>query len=149
MPKWSRRIRTAAVTGLVWAVVWAPVAILVGTLIIDPDNSMDEMWVVIGAYPGFLCGVLFSVMLGMPEGLRGIAETSLGRAGVLGALSGLIVGTLPFLIGTATSAVPLWQLALLVIGSFTLMSAASAVVSALLARRAGDRELRAPRADIA
>ena len=140
---WFKRVRTAALLGLAWAVIWAPVAVLIGTLIIDPDNSMDEMWVAIGAYPGFLSGVLFAAMLGMPESLRKIAEVSAGRAAALGAVSGLIVGTLPFLVGTATSQVPLWQLALLVIGSFTLMSAASAVVSVLLARLASKREARA------
>lgn len=130
MPKWSRRVRTAALTGVAWALLWAPVAVLIGTRIIDPDNSMDEMWVAIGAYPGFLCGVLFSALVGLPEKLRKIAEISLGRAAALGALSGLIVGTWPFLLGTSGSQLPLWQLALFVITSFALMSAASAVVSA-------------------
>ena len=125
--------------------VWAPVAVLIGILIIDPDNSMDEMWVAIGAYPGFLCGVLFAATLGLPESLRRIADVALGRAAALGALSGLMVGTFPFLVGSSTSELPLWQLASLVIGSFALMSAASAVISALLARRSGKRELGAAR----
>jgi hypothetical protein len=140
---WPRRVRTAALTGVAWAVIWAPIAVLIGTLIIDPDNSMDEMWVAIGAYPGFLCGVLFCALLGLPGSRRKISETPVGRAGALGALSGLVIGTLPFLVGSSTSQLPLWQLALLVIGSLTLMSAASAVVSALLARRASKSELRA------
>ena len=138
---WLKRVRTAALMGLAWAVVWAPVAVLIGTLIIDPDNSMDEMWVAVGAYPGFLCGVLFSAMLGMPESLRKFGEITLGRASALGALSGLLVGTFPFLVGSSTSQLPLWQLALLVIGSFAVMSAISAVISALLARKASKREL--------
>ena len=141
--KWSRRVRTAAVMGLAWAVVWAPIAVLIGTLIIDPDNSMDEMWVAIGAYPGFLCGVLFAAMLGLPDTLRKFADVSLGRAVALGASSGLIVGVMPFLVGSSTSQLPLWQLAMLVIGSFALMSAASAVGSVLVARRASKPELRA------
>ena len=52
MKKWLRRIRGAVLMGLAWAAVWAPVAVLLGTFVVDPDNSMDEMWVAVGAYPG-------------------------------------------------------------------------------------------------
>ena len=54
MKQGLRRVRAAVVMGLLWAVIWAPAAILLGTLVIDPDNSMDEMWVMVGAIPGFL-----------------------------------------------------------------------------------------------
>jgi hypothetical protein len=137
-----KRVRTAALLGFGWAIVWAPIAILIGTRIIDPDNSMDEMWVAIGAYPAFLSAVLFSVMLGLPESGK-LGAISLGRAAALGAASGLIVGTLPFLVGTSTSDLPLWQLALLVVGSIAALSALSAVGSTVLARVVSDREVRA------
>ena len=39
---WPRRIRDAVLMGLAWAAAWAPVGVLVG-LIVDPDDSMDEM----------------------------------------------------------------------------------------------------------
>ena len=58
MKKWLRRIRGALGMGLTWAMVWAPVAVLIGTQIVDPDDSMDEMWWMIGALPGFLSGVV-------------------------------------------------------------------------------------------
>ncbi|HEX8433147.1 MAG TPA: hypothetical protein VF625_17800 [Longimicrobium sp.] len=121
--------------GLTWAVVWAPVAVLAG-MIVDPDGSMDEMWVLIGAYPGFIAGVVFAALLGMAE-RRGVDELSPGRAGAWGALAGLLVGVLPFTIGESTSSLPLPLLASVVIGSFTVMSAASAAGSLALARRAG------------
>ena len=73
---WLGRIGGAVATGLTWAVVWAPIAVLVG-VIVDPDDSMDEMWVVIGAYPGFLSGVIFSAVLAIAEGRRGRDEPSL------------------------------------------------------------------------
>lgn len=133
MTKAMMGIRGAVLMGLAWAVVWAPVAVLVGVLIVDPDNSMDEMWVVIGAYPGFLCGVLFSVMMGR-------RDLPLSRAGVWGAVAGLLVGTLPFTIGESSSELPLWQLAALVIGTITLLSALSAVGSALLLRHFARRQ---------
>lgn len=133
MKKWWRRSRDAAGTGLVWAVVWAPIAVLVGMLI-DPDNSMDEMWVAVGAYPGFISGVLFSVVIWIAEDRRRFGELPLVRVGAWGALAGLLVGTLPFLLGEPTSAAPLWLLAGSVIGAVTLLSAASAVASALVIR---------------
>lgn len=130
-----RRIRDAFLLGLAWALVWAPVAVLLGTLIIDPDDSMDEMWVAVGAYPGFLCAVIFSAVLAIAERGRRLDQLSLPRAGLWGALAGLIVGVFPFTVGTSTSALPLWQLAAAVIGTITLMSAASAVASASIIRR--------------
>lgn len=59
MPRSLKNVRNAVLLGLAWTVAWAPIAVLLGVFVIDPDNSMDEMWVAIGAYPGFLCGVLF------------------------------------------------------------------------------------------
>jgi hypothetical protein len=141
MKKWLRRIGGAVVMGLAWAVVWAPVAVLIGTMIVDPDNSMDEMWVAVGAYPGFLCGVVFSALLGIAEGRRRLDELSLSRVGAWGAVSGLLVGALPFLIGTPSPELSLWRLAVVVIGSVTLLSALSAVGSALLFRYAARERL--------
>lgn len=134
-----KRIRGAVGMGLAWAVVWAPIAVLAG-LIIDPDGSMDEMWAAIGAYPGFLSGVVFSALIRIAEGRRGLAELALSRAGAWGAAAGVLVGVLPFTIGESTSKLPLWQLAAIVIGSFALLSALSAVGSAVLSRYAARRQ---------
>ncbi|HEX8208598.1 MAG TPA: hypothetical protein VF584_00330 [Longimicrobium sp.] len=132
------RIRGAVVMGLAWAVAWAPIAVLVG-LIVDPDGSMDEMWPAIGAYPGFLSGVVFSALIGIAYGRRGPGELTRVRAGAWGAAAGVLVGVLPFTIGESTSKLPLWQLAAIVIGSITLMSALTAVVSAMVSRYAARR----------
>ena len=142
MKKWLGRIGGAVLIGLTWAVVWAPVAVLIG-LIVDPDGSMDEMWVAIGAYPGFLCGVLFYAVLGIAEGRSGLDELPLSSVGIWGGVSGLLVGVLPFLIGESTSELPPWLLGVVVIGSITLLSAVSAVGSALLSRYAARRQTRA------
>lgn len=124
--------------GLTWAVVWAPVGVLIG-MIVDPDDSMDEMWVLIGAYPGFLCGVVFSAVLGFAERRRRLEDLSFFRFGAWGAAGGLVVGMLPFAVGTANPSLPLWQWGVIVIGSFTLLSAGSAVGSLWLARAAKKR----------
>jgi hypothetical protein len=131
--QWQRRVRSALVMGVLWALVWAPVAVLVG-LLIDPDGSMDEMWPVVGAYPGFIGGVLFSVVLGIAARRRRFDELSIPRVAGWGALAGFLVGVLPFLLGEPTSAIPAWLLGLIVIGSLTVMSAASAAGSLALAR---------------
>ena len=127
-------IRAAVLLGLAWALVWAPVAVLLGTQIIDPDDSTDEMWVAIGAYPGFLSAVIFSALLGIAERGRSLSELPRARVGFWGALAGALVGAFPFTVGTATNTLPLWQLAGAVIGSIALMSALSAVASASIIR---------------
>ena len=140
MNKWLRRIRGAVGMGLTWALVWAPAAVLIG-IAIDPDGSMDEMWPAIGAFPGFLGGVTFSVVLAIAARRRGLVELSLLRVAAWGAFAGLLVGALPFVIGDPATETPLWLLAVVVIGSITLLSAVSAAGSLALARMA---ERRAP-----
>ena len=140
MQQWGRRVRGALVMGLVWALVWAPVAVLLGVLVIDPDNSMDEMWVMVGAIPGFLGGVVFSIVLGIAARRRRFDELSVPRFAAWGALAGLLVGTVPFLIGTPTSAAPQALLAGTVIGAITLLAALSAAGSLALARMGARRE---------
>jgi fructose-specific phosphotransferase system IIC component len=146
MKKWLRRIRGALGTGLTWAVVWGPAAVLIG-LIVDPDGSMDEMWVAIGALPGFLGGVAFSVVLAIAARRRRLEELSLPRVAAWGAVAGLLVGAIPFVLGDPIGEVPLWQLGSVVIGSITVLSAASAAGSLALARMAERRELPGAGAD--
>ena len=140
MKKWLRRIRAAVTMGLIWAVPWAVVALLIG-MIVDPDGSMDEMWPVIGAYPGFLGGVLFSIVLSIAERHRPLSELSVRRFAAWGAAAGLAIGVLPFLLGTPAAEINVARLATVVIGSFTVMSAGSAAGSLVLARRAEARQL--------
>ncbi|HEX6369926.1 MAG TPA: hypothetical protein VF006_13485 [Longimicrobium sp.] len=148
MKKWLRRIRGAVGMGLTWALVWGPVAVLIG-MFVDPDGSMDEMWVAIGAYPGFLGGVVFSMVLAIAARRRSLHELSLSRVAAWGAAAGLLVGALPFMIGEPTSERSVWLLALVVIGSITVLSAVSAAGSLALARRAGKRALPGAGADAA
>jgi hypothetical protein len=148
MKKWLRRIGGAVGMGLTWALVWAPVAVLIG-LFVDPDASMDEMWPAIGAYPGFLGGVVFSTVLAIAARRRRLDELSLSRVAAWGAAAGLLVGVLPFTIGEPATERPLWLLAAVVIGTITLLSAVSAGGSLALARRAEKRALPNAGADLA
>jgi hypothetical protein len=128
--------------GLTWALVWAPVAVLIGTTIVDPNDSMDEMWIAVGALPGFIGGVVFSAVLGIAARHRRFEELSIPRFAAWGAVAGLLVGALPLVLGEPTSAIPLWRLAGAIIGSITLLSAGSAAGSLALARRTERREPR-------
>jgi hypothetical protein len=110
-------------------------AVLIGTTIVDPDNSMDEMWVAVGAYTGFLCAVIFAALLRIAEGGRTFGELSLGKVCAWGAVSGLLVGLLPALAGAANPALQHWQWAVAILAPLAALSAASAVVTALVARR--------------
>lgn len=133
MSNWLRNIRTALLTGLAWGIAWAPLALIIGLTVIDPDNSMDEMWPVIGAYPGFLCGVVFITMLAATSRGFRLAELTVMRAGAFGALAGLLIGVLPFLIGTPGPDTRSW-LPAAVMASFAVMSALSAMATVVVAR---------------
>lgn len=140
MKPWLKRVRGAIGMGLLWALLWAPVGVLIG-LIVDPDGSMDEMWVAVGAYPGFVGGVIFAAVLGIVAGRRRFDELSLTRFAIWGAVAGLLVGLLPFVVGAPSGGHPQPLLAAAVVGSITLLSAVSAAGSLALARRAERRQL--------
>ena len=132
MTKWLRRLGAALMMGLAWAVAWLPIGLVIG-MIIDPDGTMDEPWVVVGTYPGFLCGVIFSAVVGIGESRRRFAELSLHGVATWGAVSGLLGGGF-WLVLALLSDPPQWLLNVVVVGSLTLLSAVSGLGSAFLAR---------------
>ena len=150
MKNWLGGFRRAVLMALTCAVVWAPFGVLLG-MILDPDGSMDEPWVALGVYPGFLCGVVSSAVLGITDGRRRFDELSLARVCVWGAVSGLLVMALPFtgLLGTPNTGHALWRLRFVIMGGVTLLSAVSAVGSRLLAGMARKRALRVGSAGVA
>lgn len=151
MKKWLRRLRGALGMGLSWAVAWAPIGVLIG-MIVDPTGAMDEPWIAVGMYPGFLGGVLFSAVLGLAAGRRRFDELSLSRFGVLGAVAGLLLGLLPFGIlaaGTSGAGLPLWLLGAVTMGTTSLLGALSAAGTLALARMSEDRELLDASEDVA
>jgi hypothetical protein len=111
--------------------------VVIGIGVVDPDNSMDEMWVAIGAYPGFISGVIFSVLAGR----RPIGEVSSWRAALLGGAAAVLVGLVPFALGEPTTAVPLWQVAGGFLALVVVASVLSAVVSVRVSRALQRRRL--------
>ena len=79
--------------------------------------------------------MVFSIVLGIAARHRRLDELSVPRVAAWGALAGMMVGTLPFLIGEP-GASNVWLLAAVVIGTITTLSAASAAGSLALAQRA-------------
>jgi hypothetical protein len=147
MKKWLSRIGGAVLMGLAWAAVWAPIGVLIG-MIVDPDGSMDEPWILVGAYPGFLSAVIFSMVIWGAERRRRFDELSLTRVGAFGAVAGLLVGMVPFVAGSNSTSLPTWLLMFAIIGPITLVSAVSAGGSLALARRAEKLNLLDGRADV-
>ena len=143
-----RRIRGAVLMGLTWAVVWVPVALLT-SLIVDPDGSMDEPWILVGAYPGFLSAVVFAIVIWVAERHRRFDQLSLARVAALGAMAGLLVGMVPFVAGSNSTNLPTWLLMFAIAGPITLLSAVSAGGSLALARRTAKLNLLDARADVA
>jgi hypothetical protein len=98
------------------------------------------------AVPGFFGGVLFSVVLGIAGRGRRLDELSLPRFAAWGAVGGVLLGLVPaamVTVGLASVAAgrSLWGLTAVIIAPLALLSAASAAVSLMVARKAEDREL--------
>ena len=125
--------------GLIWAVVWTLVGML-GVVVfytLFPDvPDVFDIWIPVFAYPGFLAGVGFSVVLRIAEGRRRIDEISFPRLAAWGAVVGLLLGVLSVALLASSGRFPLWLLGVTIIGSATLLGVVSAVGSALLFRRA-------------
>ena len=137
MKKWLRRIRAAVLMGLTWGLAWGVVGGAIMEGIVDPDGRILDMWPQTLAIPGFLGGVVFSVVLWLTEGRRRFDELSLPRVAVWGALAGLL------LCGLAISVLGASSLgrALVIIAPVTLLSAASAAGTLALARKARTPEV--------
>jgi hypothetical protein len=119
---------------MAWGIAWAPLGVLTGVLL-DPTGAMDEPWIALGAYPGFLSGLIFAIALGLARGRPKLRDLLPRRAALLGALSGLIVMAIPFLLGgTPNTEHVLWRGRFVFLAAIVMLSALSAVLSALLAR---------------
>jgi hypothetical protein len=117
--------------GLLWAAAGAVGGgIIEAILNVLPGSDLFlgvDMWPAELAIPGFLGGVVFSMVLWAMEGRRRFAELTLPRFAVWGAMVGLLLG--------AALGLPL-----VAIVPVTLISSGSAAGSLALARRAQKRD---------
>lgn len=142
MPKWLRRVRATVAMGITWALVWAPLGPIIG-MIVDADGSMDEPWILIGALPGFVAGMVFSVVIGIAARKRRLDELSVPRFAGLGALAGVIVSAIPFVIGDLNDNVAVVPFITVLVSSLAAASAVSASATLWIAKRAQQKELSA------
>lgn len=136
MKKSFRRIRDTVTMGITWAVQWAILAVLIGTITellfsySIEKNHLDPLMAL--AMPGFIAGVIFSIVLWFVESGRRLDELSLPRLAACGAVVGLLLGVLALTLGTPRE--PLWRTVVMIVCSSTLLSTVSAIGSALLFR---------------
>jgi hypothetical protein len=127
--------------GLIWAAGWTLLGMLgvAVTYTLFPNlPDVFDVWIPVFAYPGFLAGVGFSLVLRLTEGRRRFDELSLPRFAAWGALGGFLVGGSVVALGFGEA--PAAALAA-ILGTSTLLGALSAFGSLALARRGEDREL--------
>lgn len=154
MKPWLRRVRGAVGMGLTWAVGWALVGLLIGVasrlltgLPWDTFFRVFDAPLPALAIPGFIGGMLFSVVLGVAGRCRRFQELSLPRFAAWGALAGLLLSLVPaamVAVGLATLAGPevsLWQLTAAIGVPLTILCSASAAGTLALARKAENRDL--------
>ncbi len=140
MEKWLRRTRGAVGMGLTWAAAWGLVVGMLIELFVDPHGEIADIWPAVLGIPAFFGGVFFSLVLGVAARGRRFDELSLARFAAWGALAGLLVGVLPFVLGSPERNTPAWRLAVVIIVPITLLSAVSAAGSLAIARRAEKQE---------
>ncbi|HTK57157.1 MAG TPA: hypothetical protein VL295_10030, partial [Gemmatimonadales bacterium] len=139
-----RRIRGAIGMGLTWALGWAISGFLLGALSNIFPGALWEVFFGIFdapllalAIPGFVGGILFSIVLGIAARKRRFEELSLPRFTLLGALGGLLLSFVPaaLILTDPESAAGIWQVTAVLGVPFTLLSAVSATGSLLVARK--------------
>ena len=152
MKGWLRRIRGAIGMGLTWAAGWAFAGLLIGvTSKLLPFLPWDWFFAVFDAplpalaVPGFFGGLFFSAVLGIAARRRRLGELSLPRFAAWGAVAGLMLSLFPaalVAVGLASMGRPedLWLFTAAISGPLTLLSAASASGSLLLARKAENQK---------
>ena len=141
MKTWLKRIRGALMMGVIWAVAWMPIGLLIG-MIIDPDGAMDEPWIAVGTLPGFFAGVCFSVVLGIAARRQRLDEVSVARVARWGMGAGLLLSFLWFLSGDQDGREgPLWVLPVVIISALTLLTTVSAAGTLMIARKSTRLEL--------
>jgi hypothetical protein len=128
--------------GLTWGFAGA----LLGFLMefVDPNGEIADIWPAVFAYPAFLGGVLFSMVLGVAARHRSFDELSILRVAAWGALGGLLVSLIPLTmvgVGLASANVSIWKITAILAGPLTIGSSIAAAGSLALARKAEDRSM--------
>ena len=132
MGTWVTPFSRAALMGVGWAAAWL-LPSMIGGLVRHGEVEPQHIG---GALAGLPSGFLFAFFAGIASGRRRLSDLSIARAAACGAVSGAIIGMLPWLIGSqhAPGDRPLWVLPVIMTGSMAALCAVSAVVSLPIAR---------------
>lgn len=154
MKSWWRRVRGALKMGLTWAVGWAPIGAVLGSVlwvVHGPPLTLLQVMTLnattLGVL-GFVGGAIFSVLLRLGERGSRFDRLTLPRFAAWGGVGGLLLGALAVAAGLwGASSIPL--IGVTVAGVATLLGGGSAAASLAIARRAEDRELLEDGRDVA
>lgn len=138
MGRWLRRIRGVVGMGVTWAVGWALAGLGIGVLW---TLGLPMEWFVevfdaplpALAVPGFFAGMAFSTVLGIAGRRRRFDELSLPRFTAWGAVGGVLLSLVPL---TALGTLASGSTVAVILGTLTVLSAASAAGTLKLARMA-------------
>jgi hypothetical protein len=136
---WLKRLRGTLGLGVVWAIGWAVVGGGIMEGLVDPNGRILDMWPQTLAVPGFISGVLFSLLLWAAEGRRRFEELQLPRFTALGALTGLLLSGAALSAGFLSHTLSLGARLAFVMAPVTLLSAGAAFGTLAVARAAERR----------
>jgi hypothetical protein len=137
--------------GVTWAILWAIGGLMIGVSSkLFPMLPWDAFFDVFDAplpalaVPGFVGGIIFSIVLGIAAHRRKFTELSVGRFAAWGAVGGLLLSLVPAAMvavgvasgGDSETGLGTVKLTTLIAGPLVVLSSISAAVSLLLARRA-------------
>jgi hypothetical protein len=93
MKKWMSGIRGAVLMVVLWVIGWG---LGFGGImeLVDPEGKIQDVWPTLLAIPGFIGGVLFSLLLLIAERRRSFDEISVVRFALWGVVTGLVLGVL-------------------------------------------------------
>ena len=134
MNRLFRRIRGIIGTGLTWAFAWIGLGATLGALAGYPLTYLLRI-ALSNSVGGFIAGASFAAILTVTERKRTLAELSLRRVALWGAMGGFVVTAMPLAVGAPL----VYLLGPLVINGG--IGAGLAAGSVVLARRADDRRL--------
>ena len=93
MKKWMSGVRGAVLMVILWVIGWG---LGFGGImeLVDADGKIQDVWPTLLAIPGFIGGVVFSLLLAVGGLGRGFEEVSLPRFALCGAMTGIVLGVL-------------------------------------------------------
>jgi len=93
MKKWMSGIRGSILMVVLWVIGWG---LGFGGImeLVDPDGKIQDVWPTLLAIPGFIGGIVFSLLLAIRGVVRSYDEVSLLRFALCGAITGVVLGVL-------------------------------------------------------